>query len=1369
MKNMRKESILYRLVPFLWLFLTGTVVTHGQNLRQITTADGLASSAVTCIHQSDDGMLWIGTLDGLNAYYGEQVIRTDMDRLHSLEGHIIENIVETECHDMWIQTSYGLHRLERLSRKTTSFLQFTGVYTLRLAGNNRVMVRDINNRFYLYQSDKKDFTSVEYQSLKGEKLVDMGATVDFCWLAGNKGLYRYDWTETGEGTVKLDRAVCLVDSPVKFCRTSERPEMVYVIDMENRLYQVDIRRGEKTFILNLGKEVDGRGTLTGITECGGSWFISFKVAGVLKYEYNQTKRAWNCADLGIRSGVFGILKDKRQNLVWIATDGQGLYLYWKGVYSIRSYKYSDFNNRLGKPVRALFVDDRNWLWIGTKGEGLLAIDRSNPDSHLFECTQKLYTSSNSSLPDNSVYALSPSAHGGFWIGTEGGIAFYHYESRSVQSVQGGTDVEYVHSIQEVGDSVLWIATVGKGVFKAKINRAGTLLKLSRMRHFDVDGGNFSSNYFFAMHYTSKGDLWLGNRGHGVFKMYPYGMEPTAWPNKQRSMLQNDVFALYEHKNVLWIGTGCGLVGQGEDGKEWFIDQNDGLPNNIVHSLQVDSKDGLWVATNNGLAQLSPDFSEVKNYGSRDGLRVTEFSDGATFRTNETLYFGGVDGWVEVSGNSEYKAEPEAYRPPLYFIHLRSGDKEISLHLLKQNNPNEMENTKVELERDENVFTISFKAMDYLNMGDYRYSYKVEKSEETGWVDNGSLNTVSLAQLQPGHYIFRVKYRNVATGYESDPVALEIHVKPYWWQSTFMTFLYWLGFLLGTGYLSITHYRKTRRRHQYALQAMEQRHKEELYEEKLRFFTNITHEFSTPLTLIYGPCERILSYEGADDFVRRYVSIIQKHTGRLYQLIQEIVDYRRIETKHQQLHLESFNVSEYVHETCEVFIEMAEKNGVTLSEDIESDIFWNTDRRNLPKIVVNLLSNAMKYTPRDGKVKVSLCKLPEGKLQLKVYNTGKGIKEEDRIRIFNRYSILDEVEENASNGLSRNGLGMAICHSSVKLLEGDIVINSEVGVYAEFVVTLPLLPLPEGEEAKVYVKDLVPLSVQNQEMLKRMTNDNSEEEVRTVVEESGGRQTDKPSVLVVDDNKDILYLLREVMSHSYDVKTARSSEEALTALKTVTPNLIITDVMMPGTDGMTLTRQLKQNKHTMHIPIVILSARNTDEAKTEGIQAGADAYIGKPFNVQYLRSVVNRLIESRKNMVEYYNTSACSYEYVEGQLVKQEDREFIQALNEVVEKQKLDSELTTEDIAAALNISSRSLYRRLKLLGLPAPKEYVRERKMEKAVKLLLTSGLSIQEIIFECGFNNRAHFYKDFSKRFGMTPKEFRLQNRTPDASLETK
>lgn len=1364
---MKKHTTMRKwIIVFLTMCLMFPSVSVAQSLRQLTMEDGLASSAVTCVHQSRDGLLWFGTLDGMNVYYGQQVHRTTMIPLGALEGHIIEEIIDTADDYMWMQTSYGLHQLERLTRKTNSFYQFTGVYRIRLIGKNQVMVQDTDARFHIYQAEEKRFVPVDYTPMEGESLQSFGGTEDFCWVAGNKGIYRYSWTNVSSETPALGNAVCLLEGPVKYAQTTDNPEVIYVIDEQNRLYKWNIRQNEKTYVLEFEKDLSLLGDVSSIVESKGTYFISFKVGGVMKYSYDTRLHHWVREDLGVKSGVFQMKKDINQELIWIATDGQGVFAYWEGAYSIRSYRYSDFSYLLGKPVRALFVDDKEWLWLGTKGEGLVGIDRSDKKREIHLSSQRILTSSNSALENNSVYALSASNHQGFWVGSEEGINFYQYASRTLQDVVGGREVKYVHSIQEVGDSVLWIATVGQGVYKASIRKQGNTLHLEQFRHFEVGRGHFSSNYFFAMHYTDEGDLWLGNRGHGVFKMYPYGLEPTIWPNKQFSPLQNEVFALYEHQEVLWVGTSCGLLGLGKDGKEWYIDKEDGLPNNIVRSLQVDEKNGLWVATNNGLARLDAEFNEIKTFGRRDGLKVTEFSDGASLRTKDALYFGAVDGWAEINNHIEESSD-DAYNPPLYFVHF-SGVKERQFFLhLHTMNAKEGEIPEMELERDENAFSISFMAMDYINLGDYRYSYKIDSDVKGNWIDNGALNQISLAQMMPGHYLLHVKYHNNITGHESEPVRLKIHIKPYWWQSSGMIILYWSVFLIGIAYISVMAYRRSKRRHAYALQTLEQQHKEEIYEEKLRFFTNITHEFSTPLTLIYGPCERLLAYKGSDDYIRRYVLLVKKHTERLYQLIQEIIDYRRIETKHQQLNLEHYNLSEYIHESCDIFADLAEKNEVCLMKEIEEEVFWNMDQRCFPKVLANLLSNAMKYTPKGGTVKVSFGKLSEDRLQLKVYNTGKGIKEEDRIRIFNRYSVLDEVEENASNILRRNGLGMAICHSSVQLLGGTIEINSVVGEYAEFVVTLPLLPLPEGASEGT-VKDVVPLSIQNQML--------SEVAVPELVEEKEEEKTssylslppeDRSVVLVVDDNKDVLYLLREALSRTYEVKTAKDADEALAMIREVTPDLIVTDVMMPGTtDGMGLTRQIKQNKHTMHVPMVILSARNTDDAKTEGMLAGADAYIGKPFNVQYLIAVVTRLIESRKNMKEYYNTSASAYSYVEGQLIKAEDKEFLYRLNEVVEQNLNNASLTTEVIADALNMSSRSLYRRLKELQLPSPKDYVKEQKMAKAVKLLQTSSMSIQEIIYECGFNNRAHFYKDFSKRYGVTPKEFRMQTKNQDVSL---
>jgi signal transduction histidine kinase/DNA-binding response OmpR family regulator len=1338
---------------------------RSQSLRRLTIQDGLASSSVLSIYQPNDGTLWMGTLDGMNFYYGDRVLRPNMNPFGALEGHIIEHTVETETADFWIHTANGLYRLERLSNRVESFPQFTHISLLRPAGHGRVVVLDDEGTLYGYQPSRNKFLPVRELPVQKDDIVEVGGTDSLYWVAGRQGVHRYKWVEK-EGEIRLEQEVCLTKCAIKYAKITTEPGLIYAVDVHNHLYKLDIVRNAMCFVLDLGEELDRYGILSGIEEFNGSYLVSFKVSGVLKYEYDRPSGEWEAVDLGIRTGVFEMVKDRFQDLIWIATDGEGVLAYWESSYNIRSYQFSDFTYKHGQPVRALFVDKNGWLWLGTKGNGIFGIDRKERERPLHACRQRHLLASETALEDNSVYAFSASVYGGFWVGTEGGINFYNYATDALEPIFGGEEISYVHAIEEIGDSVLWIATVGKGVFKANMARRSNGMHLKNVRRYELDGGITSSNYFFAMHYAASGDLWLGNRGYGVFKMAADGISPISWGNKPRSVLQNDVFALYEHNERLWAGTGYGLVGMGREGDDIFLNVADGLPSNIVRSLQVDDTGGLWIATGNGLAWLSPELDDIQSYGWKEGLQVTEFSDGAGYRTGDTLYFGGMNGWVEISDNPHHRPT-SAYTPPLYFISLAKPKETVSLHMLNQSNTEDDEPARIELTQEENFFSVSFMAVDYMNQANYRYMYRLDAEDHAGeWIESGTLHSVSFAQLSAGDYRLYVKYRNSATGVESEPIVLGVYIKPYWWQTPVMKFLYWFVLFAGAAYLAMRYSIREKRRHASALRRMEQQHKEDLYEEKLRFFTNITHEFSTPLTLIYSPCERILSHEGTDDFTRKYVTLIRKNAERLYTLIQEIIDYRRIETKHQQLNLVRCNVSDYIEELCTMFSDSLERKEVRLEREIEPDIMWNVDQRCFPKIAVNLVSNALKYTPNGGMIRIHLSTLPDDKLLLKVYNTGKGIKPENRRRIFNRYSVLDDVEENASGALSRNGLGMAICYSSVKLLEGEIETNSEVGQYAEFVVTLPLLPLAEDYAgATTSGTEAIPLALQNLEAAKQQLEETSAGEEQPVEAATGN----KPSILVVDDNKDMLYLLREALSASYVVHTARSATEALDLLRTAVPTLIITDVMMPDIDGISFTRQIKQNKHTMYIPLIILSSKKTDEARTEGMNSGADTYIGKPFNVQYLLAVVNRLIASRKDIHEYYTTSACAYDFAEGQLMTQEDKQFLHRLNAFIEQNLSESTLTKDDIANGMNMSVRSIYRKLKELELPSPKDYLKERRMEKVIKLLRTSDLSIQEIFFECGFNNRAHFYKDFSIRYGMTPKEYRAEHKKKDSSLSDK
>lgn len=451
------------------------------------------------------------------------------------------------------------------------------------------------------------------------------------------------------------------------------------------------------------------------------------------------------------------------------------------------------------------------------------------------------------------------------------------------------------------------------------------------------------------------------------------------------------------------------------------------------------------------------------------------------------------------------------------------------------------------------------------------------------------------------------------------------------------------------------------------------------------------------------------------------------------------------------------MSDLCNETFNSFSELATSNDIEYINAITPGIVWNSDFSAIQKILINLISNAFKYTSHGGKIKVTV-DVEEHELKIRVYNTGKGIDQEDKARIFNHYCILDNVEENALKGIThRNGLGMAICHSMVKLLNGSIEIESEPGTFAEFIVTLPEIKLADDQSNASQ-------TTAGSSITRPVLSHNNA--ISTNKGSSEVTLSERETILVIDDNKDIHTILCDALS-SYNVVSALSAEEGLQIVRNISPSLIISDIMMPGTDGVDLTRQLKNNRHTMHIPLILLSAKISTEERINGIESGADAYIGKPFSPSYLQAVVKRLLESRSRLREYYNSSASAFEYTDGQLLNHEDKEFLETIASFINEHIDDNKLSAEQLALHLNTSVRKLYRKFKELGEVTPNDYIKNQRMTHAAKLLLTTSLTVQEITFGCGFGNRSHFYKEFFKRYGMTPKDYRTANQTKDSSLD--
>ena len=599
-------------------------------------------------------------------------------------------------------------------------------------------------------------------------------------------------------------------------------------------------------------------------------------------------------------------------------------------------------------------------------------------------------------------------------------------------------------------------------------------------------------------------------------------------------------------------------------------------------------------------------------------------------------------------------------------------------------------------------------------------------------------------MAPGEYTLLVKYYNSVFDKESDVYSLVIRIGDPWYASWWAYLIYALCLLLLAALLIRSFILRSKRKKQELLNEIEKRHQKNVFESKLRFFTNIAHEFCTPLTLIYGPCGRILSSKGLSKFVVDYVQMIQTNAERLNNLIHELIEFRRIETGNREVRVESLNVSSIVKGIAKTFVEMAKSRNITFLSKIPEQVMWNSDKGFLNTIIINLISNAFKYTPDGQSIKIEVDTSRENMLALRVANEGSTIKEKDFQYIFNRYAILDNFENQDEKNFSRNGLGLAISYNMAKLLNGTLKVENTPDGWVMFTLTLPVVELTTGVvETKRLTAEYIP-KIDTQSILKLPQYEFDKM---------------RPTLLVVDDEIEMLWFIGEIFSADFNVVTLQDPERLDQVMNEVYPNVIICDVMMPGMGGIELTRRIKSVKETAHIPIIVVSGRHEMEQQMEALSAGAEMYITKPFSAEYLRISVCQVIERKEVLKNYFSSPISSFEKSDGKLTHKESKKFLQSVLKIINDNITNKDLTPRYIADRLAISPRSLYRKMEEIGEDSPTDLIKECRLHIAKDLLLTTKKTIDEIVFDSGFSNKVTFFKVFREKYECTPKEFRMKH----------
>ncbi|GHT71743.1 hybrid sensor histidine kinase/response regulator [Bacteroidia bacterium] len=1303
----------------------------------------------------------MGTFDGLNMYDGRDIhiYKPDINSRNSLSSNVIRNVIETENNYLWISTKWGLNKLSQKDNIIEEYYnEFKDDSNVARDKHDNLYVLGKKGFLSLYDKQKNSFVdlpvdeNIQCADVAGF-FIDVNDTV-YITYNGVIEKYTVDFENPENPGIKRHADY---NHPFPVDYTFYNKERLLFVDREGDLYIINSRR--TVFIRNIQHLIRENGIISSIIVDGTDILIGFKTNGLIclrsQHNYEPERIDINC-------GVFSLWKDEIQDIVWIGTDGQGVYAWTKEDYTFRSLNLMQLPVKKERPVRAIHADHQNNLWLGTKDNGILRIKNYNSEID--------YTSKNvdhfttlEGLSNNAVFAFALNRKNNvLWIASDGpDINYYSYQDKKIHRLVNHTPIRfsYIHAMFESGDTVLWVGT-GSSLVKINIRKHGSVFETFQAQRFTFDIKNAQPfNQIYSLCPENDSIIWVGVRGNGVIRFNSINGNYRMFSFDERGIApMSDILCIHQDKyKRLWLGSSYGLTRFEihPDGSYDYknYNENDGLPNNTIHGILEGTEGELWLSTNTGIILFDPARETFRNFNQKTGLKIIEFSDNAYYKdeAQPVYFFGGVDGLVWIKSEENYR---KRYFPDIYFTRLRIFNKDYNIHDFEKIREKEQ---YIELNHEQNFFAITFVAMDFINGENSRYSYKLENFSDV-WMDTPS-NEAQFTNIPPGSYILKVRYNDGITDNESRMESIRIVILPPWYASVIAKIIYVLLIIsvivLVYFYLRNKYERKKRK----IARQLNEKYKEEMYEGKLRFFTNITHEFCTPLTLIYGPCERILSHDGSDLFVKKYTRIIKSNTERLNSLIQEVIDFRRLETGNKTTLIQPLNISALLFEVTDSFNELSEQNNIAFQVRIESDRIWNTDYSCFTKILNNLVSNAFKYTPAGGEIIVSAI-IEDDVLQLKVYNTGKGIGKEDIPLIFNRYSVLDNIKENTIKGLSsRNGLGLAICHSMTELLQGKIEVESELNRYARFIVSLPRLEpnekapaisyaISDEQSFRTYLKD---------DTLIGMEDENSYDDHGKC----------KVRILVIDDSRELLWMIKEILSEEYTVITATDGAKGLQLLKQSPPDLIITDIMMPNLDGISLTRQLKQNQHTMHIPLIILSAKNAIDEQIEGIESGADAYVPKPFDSQYLKTVIRYLIRNKKNMETYYNSSASAYDFSKGQLIQKEDKDFLQSAIRIIDENIDNPGFLPDDLAVGLQVSVRNLYRKLKDLNQPSPKDFIKEQRIIYAARLLLTTTFTIQEIMYKTGFTNRSHFYKEFARYYNnQTPKDYRVSNKLKDDSI---
>lgn len=1348
--------------------------------RILNTDDGLSSNQVNSIYKDHKGFLWIGTRSGLNRYdgYNLKVYKNNPSDSTSLIDNFVRKVIGDKNDNLWILSPNSklciydpikdkfYHSLKQFDKNIK--IPQNNISDINIDNAGRVLITNDFFGVYIYDINTGETTWLKSENGNPNSIlsndvssIKQNSEGDF-WIINRQGILE----KINSKTLNVEKRTpvfsdviendgenfrLFIDSSNDVWVYSESASLgaACYIPSKNRIVRYAENGGDYAIVNNVVKDIvqDSIGSIWIGMDHGGINVIDKKTGDISRVE--NIKGEMNSLPDNSITSFF----TDNTGIIWVGMYKGGLAYYHRDFFKFKLFHNNPYDSKSisCNDINSFAEDRKGNIWIGSNGGGLIYYNRL---LNRFD-TYKNDPHNTNSISKDVVISLLNDSKNRLWIGTYfGGLDLYnnsrfkHFKHNP--NVANSLSNNRVWQVFEDSRNNIWVGTLGGGVDLLDANSEGFI-------HFkDGHLNSVGSNFIFSIEEDKYGNIWFGTIN---------GIDVLDWESQrffryeaqlklEHSLSDNKVLVIKkDSRGLIWIGTTNGLNLYDENSKTFRVfRQKDGLPDNSILGIEEDDLGNIWVMTPMGLSEIHIDYADdiwnstcsFHYYNQKDGLEKQKFNERASFKTSSgELLFGGINGFSLINPTK---------------IKSFSVNKDVTLLQFKLfNNPvqiNEVVGNRIvltksfsatdeiTLKHNENIFAISFAALDFFHPEKLVYEYKLEGFNDKWFRVGSNRREATYTNLNSGIYFFRVRVSENGEDWYPHEVYLKINILPPFWASNWAYFSYTIFvvlLLIGWRYLVL---KKERIKIKKQNELDEVNRIKELNDLKIKFFTNVSHEFRTPLTLIISPIQKLIN-SASDPTQIKQLSIIERNGKRLLNLVNQLLDFRKLEVNQLKLFVSSGDIVQFIQEKAEAFVSYSENKGVKLNVTSEVDSYHALfDHDKLEKVIFNLLSNAFKFTLKGGQINVVL-KIVDGineqqrkMLQIEVSDSGIGIEPSKLNSIFDRFFQGEHAKEISNQG---SGIGLSLTKEFVHLHGGSITVKSCLG---------------EGSCFSVYI----PLDIKGEQIDLEQSENTAEKGLEYIediekVDENVGEPTEKPLLLLVEDNDDLRYYLKENLSNNYRIIEATNGQKACDLLNEELPAVIISDVMMPIMDGIEFCRKIKEDARYSHIPFVLLTAITSLDNELKGLEVGADDYITKPFNYEVLELKIRNIIAHRKSLHSKFGSSL-EISPSEICITSMDEKLFKKALD-VVNANLIDSEFSIDKMCELMGISRAHLYNKLVGITGKTPAEFIKIMRLKRAAQLLEQSQLTVAEISYEVGYNGPRYFTKHFKDQYGQTPSQY--------------